>query len=52
MRPLTKDMLDWMRERNISWTLFPRSGGEAQAKAGVAKTQPLDQLIQTLQQGF
>ncbi len=51
-RGMTKDMLDWMRERNISWTLFPRSGGEAQAKAGIAKTQPLDQLIQTLQQGF
>src|SRR6266540_113854 len=50
-RGMTKDMLDWMKERGISWTLFP-AGNKAQAAAGIGRAQPLDQLIQTLQQGF
>ena len=48
----TIDMLDWMRDRSWSWTVFPYAGGAAQAQQGISAKQTFPELIRTLQQGL
>ena len=48
----TIDMLDWMRDRSWSWTVFPYAGGAAQAQQGISTKQSFPELIRTLQQGL
>jgi hypothetical protein len=45
-------MLQWMKERSISWAVFPYPGGGAQIKRGIARVQPQAEIISILQQGF